>query len=62
MFTAPQREGVRLFSRAIGTVNKFSKKERAMGKGNNSQKDDKKSKKDKKDVKKPETKSADKKR
>lgn len=33
-----------------------------MGKGNNSQKDDKKSKKDKKDVKKPETKSADKKR
>ena len=33
-----------------------------MGKGNNSQKDDKKSKKDKKDVKKPETKAADKKR
>ena len=33
-----------------------------MGKGNNSQKDDKKSKKDKKDLKKPETKPADKKR
>ena len=33
-----------------------------MGKGNNSQKDDKKSKKDKKDVKKPDAKSADKKR
>ena len=33
-----------------------------MGKGNNSQKDDKKSKKDKKDVKKPDAKAADKKR
>lgn len=33
-----------------------------MGKGNNSQKDDKKSKKDKKDVKKPDSKAADKKR
>ena len=33
-----------------------------MGKGNNSQKDDKKSKKDKKDVKKPDSKAVDKKR
>ena len=48
--------------RRRGPKNKFCKQEQAMGKGNNSQKDDKKSKKDKKDVKKPDAKAADKKR
>lgn len=62
MFVA---RGVRMSAsihRRRGPKHKFCKQEQAMGKGNNSQKDDKKSKKDKKDVKKPDAKAADKKR
>ena len=40
----------------------FCEKEKAMGKGNNSQKNDKKNKKDKKDAKKPDIKASEKKR
>lgn len=45
-----------------GAAIHFFNEEKAMGKGNNSQKNDKKNKKDKKDAKKPEIKATDTKR